>query len=219
MARPKPRTALRRRGPLREPYDRVLIVCEGSKTEPNYLRELIAHYQLSSANVEIFGDGGSAPQSVVEYAIELFESDPDYNSVFCVIDRDGHAQFDQAVQRVRDKTLTRRNGKHKIGTARFEAIASIPCFEYWVLLHFEETTAPMPRFAQVLPRLRAVPALRDYDKGARGLFALTRDRLALALARTDRVNQAASDAGTDNPTTQVPVLIRYLQELAAKKKQ
>jgi hypothetical protein len=64
-----------------------------------------------------------------------------------------------------------------------------------------------------------VPALRDYDKGARGLLALTRDRLALALARTDRVNQAASDAGTDNPTTQVPVLIRYLQELAAKKKQ
>lgn len=218
MARPKLRAELNRRGPRREPYDRVLIVCEGSKTEPNYLRELIAHHQLSSANVEIFGDGGSAPQSVVEHAIRLFEADPDYDSVFCVFDRDGHALFDQAVQRVLAKELFRRDGKRKIGTARFETIASIPCFEYWVLLHFEYTTAPMPRFAQVLPRLRAIPALRNYDKGARGLFGLTSDRIPTALDHADRANRDAHAAGTDNPTTQMPVLIRYLQELTARRR-
>ena len=100
MARPKNQKMLLRKGPRREPYDRVLIVCEGSKTEPNYLREIVAHYRLSTANVEITGDGGSAPNSVVEYALTLFEGDPDYNAVFCVFDRDGHTTFLQACARV-----------------------------------------------------------------------------------------------------------------------
>ncbi len=45
-------TDLKRRGPKKQPYDRVLIVCEGAKTEPTYFRELCDHYQLSTANIE-----------------------------------------------------------------------------------------------------------------------------------------------------------------------
>jgi len=208
---------LKRRGARREPYDRVLIVCEGSKTEPNYLRELIVHHQLSSANVQIVGDGGAAPISVVDYAIEQFEKDPDYNSVFCVFDRDEHDSFDAAVQRVRDKTLVRREGRRRLGPARFEAITSIPCFEYWVLLHFQYTTATMPRFADVEPRLRAIPALAGYNKGATGLFVRTQAHLEAALDRADRANQSALNDGSSNPTTQMPTLIRYLQQLAENK--
>ena len=36
-------------------YDRVLIVCGGSKTEPNYFREIIDHLKLNTANVEVDG--------------------------------------------------------------------------------------------------------------------------------------------------------------------
>ena len=208
---------MKRRGPRREPYDRVLIVCEGSKTEPNYLRELIVHHQLSSANVQIVGDGGAAPVSVVDYAIEQFEKDPDYNSVFCVFDRDEHASFDAAVQRVRDKKLIRREGRRRLGSARFEAITSIPCFEYWILLHFQYTTATMSRFADVEPRLRAIPALAGYNKGATGLFVRTQAHLLAALDRADRANQSALDDGSCNPTTQMPTLIRYLKLLAEHK--
>lgn len=217
MATHRDRPTLRRRGPVREAYDRVLIVCEGSKTEPNYLTELISRHQLSSANVKITGEGGSAPNSVVDLAIELFEKDRDYNRVFCVFDRDGHARFDDAVQRVRDKTLVRRDGKRKLDNARFEAITSTPCFEYWILLHFQYTTAQMHRFADVHPRLRAVPALASYAKGELGLFARTREHLQTALDNADRANNAARATGTDNPTTRMPELIRYLQQLAQDK--
>ena len=217
MARAGSHQSLKRRGPRREPYDRVLIVCEGSKTEPNYLRELISHFQLSSANVEITGDGGSAPNSVVEYAIELFEKDLDYNVVFCVFDRDGHSTFDQALQQVRDKKLVRRVGRRKTGEARFEAIVSIPCFEYWVLLHYQYTTAPMQRFADVEPRLRALQAHANYAKRDKGLFEATRHLLSTALNNADRANQSAFDNGSSNPTTQMPTLIRYLQQLAENK--
>lgn len=217
MGRAKTRESLRRRAPRREPYDRVLIVCEGSKSEPNYLKELIARYRLSSANVVITGDSGSAPKSIVDHAIKQFARDADYDSVFCVFDRNGHSTFDEAVQRVRDKTLVRRAGKRKIGEARFEAITSIPCFEYWILLHYQYTTSPMPHFADVEPHLKAIPDLAHYSKGAYGLFELTYQSLSTALKNADRANQAARSSGSDNPSTQMPVLIRYLLELAKKK--
>lgn len=217
MAHSRSKQSLHRRGPRREPYDRVLIVCEGEKTEPNYLQELIAHFQLSSANVAIKGDGGSAPTSVVEYAVELFGKSPDYDRVYCVFDKDGHVTFDAAVQRVRDHTLTRKQGRASLGKAHFEAITSTPCFEFWVLLHYEYTTSPMARFADVWPRLRHCAGLADYDKGRKGLFALTRSRLDTALRNADRANRAAEAANTDNPTTQMPSLIRYLRDLADKK--
>ena len=42
---------LERRKAKRESYDKVLIVCEGEKTEPNYFNELINFYKLNTANV------------------------------------------------------------------------------------------------------------------------------------------------------------------------
>ena len=37
----------------RASYDRILIVSEGSKTEPNYFSEICAAYRLPTANVEV----------------------------------------------------------------------------------------------------------------------------------------------------------------------
>lgn len=217
MAKPKNRELLQRRRPRREPYDRVLIVCEGAQTEPNYLRELVRYYQLSSANVEITGDSGSAPMSVVEYAIQRFEADPDYNSVFCVFDRDQHSRYGGALERIRTKKLVRRDGRRKLGTARFEAVTSVPCFEYWILLHYRYTTTELARFGDVHHLLRQIPEQAGYAKGAQGLFVATRTRLDDALSNADRANAEAARNNTDNPTTRIPVLIRYLMDLARKK--
>ena len=213
MPKPKSANQLRRRGPRREPYDRVLIVCEGSKTEPNYCREMVIQHRLSTANIEITGDGGSAPSSVVEHALALFKRCPDYDRVFCVFDRDEHTTFQQAVDRVDGTRLLRRGDKGASGNAHFNAITSVPCFEYWILLHYEYTTAHLKSFADVAPRLKAIAALSSYSKGDQGLFRRTRHLLQTALQHADRANSEAERAGTDNPTTQVPELIRFLQTL------
>ena len=49
VRRRPPRQHLARRGPRREAYDRVLIVCEGECTEPLYFQDLMARYRLSTA--------------------------------------------------------------------------------------------------------------------------------------------------------------------------
>jgi hypothetical protein len=65
--------AIWRRVAFRAPRRFILVVCEGEKTEPNY----IAHYKkglgLCNVKLEICGkECGSDPLSVVEYAEARF---------------------------------------------------------------------------------------------------------------------------------------------------
>ena len=53
MAKRRPRKRFTRRDPEREPYDRVLIVCEGECTEPLYFEDLTDHYRLCTANIKV----------------------------------------------------------------------------------------------------------------------------------------------------------------------
>ena len=93
----------------------------------------------------------------------------------------------------------------------FKAIASVPNFELWLLLHFENVTAPLHR-DQAIERL--IRHMRDYEKGARGTF--NRTRLALGEAM-DRARILAQHTTTDNgvePFTRVGELVEVLTALA-----
>ena len=60
---------LARKQTKRESYAKVLIVCEGEKTEPNYFGALKDHLALNNANVVVTGECGSSPRSIFEYAM------------------------------------------------------------------------------------------------------------------------------------------------------
>jgi len=65
---------LQRKLKSRADHDRILIISEGSKTEPNYFREIQRAYKLHTASVEVrHSELGTAPLQVVQYAKELFE--------------------------------------------------------------------------------------------------------------------------------------------------
>lgn len=68
---------LARKKANKEPYETLLIVCEDSKSSPNYFKEIIRHYKLNTANVNIQPSKGSAPISVVEHALEFSRTTPD----------------------------------------------------------------------------------------------------------------------------------------------
>lgn len=199
----------RRRRPRREPYDRVLIVCEGTKTEPDYFREIVSAYRLSSANVVVGSGRGSDPESVVATAVERYEEDPDYDGVYVVVDRDTHVGFASAEDRMRNAPGGLRKVAH--------LIPSTPCFEYWLLLHFEETAKPYAKTGRRSPCANVIRDLEahlpSYSKGGGGTFADTRDRVEEAKARAVRRLIEAKRAGTENPTTHVHVVVERLQTL------
>jgi hypothetical protein len=86
-----------RRGPTREPYDLVLIVCEGTKTEPSYFTRLRIAHGLSNVNVRVESAPGTDPMTIVTFGEgAIAEND----RVYCVFDRNGHANYDAAVTRI-----------------------------------------------------------------------------------------------------------------------
>ena len=127
---------LTRREHKRAPYDKVLIVTEGKKTEPEYFNDLKKYYRIHSANIKIDGSGDSSPESVVKYGKELYEDERStgdaFDRVYFVFDKDTHLTYPQALDEIK---RYRRNNT-------FFAINSVPCFEYWLLLHFIYTTDP-----------------------------------------------------------------------------
>jgi hypothetical protein len=65
---------LHRRAAVRQPYERLLIVCEGEKTEPQYLREIQQAYRLATAHVQVLHSRfGTEPEQVLAYALTLFK--------------------------------------------------------------------------------------------------------------------------------------------------
>ena len=202
---------LGRKKAKRSLYDKVLIVCEGEKTEPNYFRGLISHYELNSANVAIDGRCGSSPKSVYKrtldlYTIEKNKGDP-FDRVYCVFDKDTHTTYVETVASINSK-------KPK---DVFFHVTSVPCFEYWILLHFDPTTRTFQSTSNYSAADNVIRELKqylpDYEKGNTGLFDSLFPQLDFALANATRVNRQADHNETDNPTTQIGVLVEYLRNL------
>lgn len=205
-------TSLLRKKAKQAPYDRVLIVCEGAKTEPKYFQELRSTFRLSNANIIICGEEcGSDPLSVVNYAISKFKDDSDYNRVYCVIDRDKHTTFDAAIDKLRQTRL----GK---GTNIY-AIVSVPCFEFWLLLHYGYTTRQFcaPGNASncelVISELKKKGRIPGYSKGDQNIFAITKDKLDLAIQNAKQLQQHNKATNSINPSTNIHELVEYLVEL------
>lgn len=116
---------------------RILIVCEGTKTEPNYFKSFNS-IKRGGRVYDITCDGaGTNTRWVVQKAIKMRDEASDtpqaYDSVWAVFDRDSFlaANFNAAIQ------LAAANG---IGCAW-----SNEAFELWYLYHFVNRTTGMSR--------------------------------------------------------------------------
>lgn len=197
----------RRRSAGRSPFDRVLIVTEGSETEPTYFRDLCADPRYNLTSVDVDGSCDPNPMSVVEHGLEQFEEDGDYDRLYCVFDWDRRDEFDRAVEWL-------ENMRENEGWSVYWTF-SIPCFEYWVLLHYEHTasayTHPDSPCSQVVRDVKA--HLPNYRKGMTDLYDRTKPFLEDALERSSRRWKQAREAGSLNPSTKVHRLVSYLRDL------
>ena len=141
MARHHDDRTIQRRGPSRQPKIRILVVCEGKKTEPLYLKRFQHHVRNQRVHVEPLGPAG-VPLTVVQTAIDLRHQAADearrqrdenllWDQVWAVFDMDDHPNVADA----RQLAMT-----HDIRLA-----VSNPCFELWALLHFADQRAHVER--------------------------------------------------------------------------
>lgn len=209
---------LQRKKPTRPNYDRILIVCEGEKTEPLYFDEIRIQYRLPTANVQVLPSAfGTQPIQVVNYANKIFRygdaakniQPRQFERVYAVFDRDNHVSYRQALEKAAKLSNQRNDLQNRIV---FQAIVSVPCFELWLLLHFVNVLAPMCR-NDVYQKL--ITHLLNYDKGQPGYWEVTKPHLEKAVNRAERLAEQHDAYGGVEPYTDVYSVVKLLISLKA----
>lgn len=191
----------------------ILIVTEGEKTEPNYLKGLRNHLKLQAADIRVVKADGTDALSVVKHAVELRGQrrrearrgcTVPYDSVWAVFDTeraDTNLKLNDALQKAT---------AHKINVA-----LSNPCFEFWVLLHDEYTTAQFTKCENVIRRIkdRHFP---DYEKGNVNAEQYL-PKIPTAIRNSEQCREYHKTAGVDgNPSTDVDLLVREMNDATRK---
>jgi len=190
-----------RRKPFRSPKRRLLVVCEGENTEPQYIRGLERFLRDATLSIEIPPERGD-PKKLVQVA-KTFNSaaiqdarrsgddNVRFDEVWCVFDRDDHERFDAACQMAKDNL--------------FRLAVSNPSFELWLLLHFQDNPGQQhrDRIKEML-----VKKVQGYDKNID--FGKYVDGLNAAAVRAKRIDDTALQDGEPlftNPSTSVYLLL------------
>jgi hypothetical protein len=126
---------LRRRTGTRRPKKTLLVFCEGEKTEPQYLEALKRQPEIRDvAAVDLrieTGHGGAVPLTLVALAIDARNraaaEEAEIDEFWCVFDVEwprNHPGLSDAVRRARENEI--------------HLAITNPCFELWLILHFND---------------------------------------------------------------------------------
>ncbi len=197
----------------RSPRACILVVCEGRKTEPQYLKALCRSIRLHTVEVRIVGQGAEV-LGVVDAAKTLKEEREEaagpsvgltpFDEVWCVVDTEGPG----------DRTSWEQ-GSSRATALGFRLAWSNPCFEYWLLLHFERIGRSFPGYAALRPFLTKY--LPHYNK-SEDCFEKLAPNVPIAIENAKHVQRSQwqdTPRPIDrNPGTTVHELVERLLEVA-----
>jgi len=150
---------LNRHSPSRNVAQKILIACEGSKTEPIYFNSI--RNELRSPTLDIIvlpHQNRTDPRSIIEKLIEERQQRKDNqqwskeDKAWAVFDGDEHIEKSLANW----QSAINRATSQKINLA-----ITNPCFELWYLIHFQDHFAQITRDRLVNLLNKHIP---DYDK-------------------------------------------------------
>lgn len=199
---------------------RVIIITEGSKTEHLYFKFLQEELKLPNRYLQILTCKGSAPKNVFEMAKRQIQNAGrnEIGEIYCVFDGDRHSTFEEAVSKI---IKLSENNKSKCVSV--DPVPSIPCFEYWFLLHTRYTRknysgveSPCDALIKDLTKSKK---FKSYSKSISRSFynAITESRSSAIDRSKKSLNEALSDnqeTYSENPSTRIHIIVEKLLELA-----
>jgi hypothetical protein len=176
-------------------HPKVLIICEDTKSGKRYLEDAAFRFRVND-KVDVAHVEHTDPRGIVQQAIARSKKRK-YDTIYCVIDRDTHETFDEAVELAKP-------------FQNIELLVSYPCFEFWLLLHFKYSRKTYKKAGklspgdQMLRALQKCPCMDLYDKGADiSFFDLLQDKLPTARKHATRVMTEALEVESFDPSTRL----------------
>ena len=210
---------LRERVAGRRPKGRYyLIVCEGTKTEPNYFESIRSHLSGGEGDKVVIVGSQSNTLGLVERAkAEIAarnESDaPPFYHVWLVFDKDSFPDddFDNTIT-LAEQEDAKFGMKGDILYPHWRVAWSNEAFELWYLFHFQDNIGggiSRERFKEMLSKHLGF----SYQKNASDMFDILLPNLPVAVARAERAFKRWADDEpfhVRNPATAVYKLVREL---------
>lgn len=196
-----------------------LIACEGECTEPNYINGLIKYHKsikkiAAGTQVILAPHGHSDPHGVLADLLEYPDREQ-FDEFWIVIDRDevelkgkgfgGHPE-DNFLKTIKE---SKENG--------VEVACSNPCFEFWLVLHFEYRDTACSRLDIQKKALEKVNSLLDKKeklksidelKSRKDLFYIIKDNLNTARINAEKLSE--NEKQKENPSTGMYLLMDSL---------
>jgi hypothetical protein len=179
---------------------RILIVCEGKKTEPNYFKKFEANPEVFD-DIDVQGTGYNTVSLITE-AIkirnEAIQEKEPYIETWCVFDKDDFSieSFEKAIK------LAEQN--------QIKCAYSIEAFEIWYMLHFNfyETAFSRLQYKEKLSELLKKP----YLKNDPGMYLLLSKKQSRAIQNAKKLynKQCLLPLKDRNPITTVFQLVERL---------
>lgn len=183
----------------REIKERFLIVCEGTKTEPNYFK----NFPVPKDVIDVRGFGKNTI-SLVKEALGIKQEDNDYDQVWCVFDRDSFPvkNFNEAIKYAKDNNI--------------EVAYSNEAFELWYLLHFDYRNTAMSRteYKKVLTKRMN----KKYEKNSETIYEDLEINQTQAIQNAERLllQYNRPNPANDNPSTTVHLLVQQLNRFVRR---
>lgn len=181
----------------------ILIVYEGECSEYDYFQGIKEDYRMS--NLHLKGPYPD-PKTLVYEACKIIEKMPEVNKVYCVFDCDGRDTFGIALEGI--KKYNQENNIQII------PITSNPCFEIWLLLHFEYSTKQYPvirgkKNSQVLKKQVKELSSKCRDH-CRDEYQIFKKRVSTAIVHAQKLSNYQESDRMRNPYTEVHLLVSDL---------
>ena len=198
-----------RQKPSRDARPTVAIWCEGRKTEVAYFRALKKDEGLSNTVVA----GCSNIPDLMRRTENAIRENTMPDQVWYVIDHDEREKeikkFCNWVQEQK-KSLSKKRRRQ---TTELIVVLSVPCFEYWLLIHFEDTTRPFRGLEGRSACQQVIQALTKYipkyKKNDPTVYDLCRDK------REHAIEYGRRNADSIHSRTDVWKLVSRLCEMAS----
>lgn len=188
--------ALKRKVAVRQPRKTLVVFCEGERTEPEYLQALKRKpsvRDVAAVDIRVEAGHGGAPLTLVAMAADAcskaISEEAEIDEFWCVFDVEwpvNHPNLKEAIEQADHNEI--------------RIAVSNPCFELWLILHFQDQNAWLNN-DQAARLRRRLDGSSDKGLDAAKYMPFTSDAARRAAKLDERHGRDGSPFPNNNPSS------------------